>query len=60
MHNGIWIALIVAVTILFSLYLLNEHLEDLRGLYNARTNGQGWLRFHRPGVFQGDQDGLFH
>jgi hypothetical protein len=53
-------ALIAAVTILFSLYLLNEHLQDLRELYHARTYGQGWLRLHRPGVFQGDQDGFLH
>jgi hypothetical protein len=57
MHNGMFIALIVVITILFSLYLLNEHLKDLKELYHARTYEQGWLRL---GVFQGDQDGLYH
>jgi hypothetical protein len=52
-----FIALIVVITILFSLYLLNEHLKDLKELYHARTYEQGWLRL---GVFQGDQDGLYH
>lgn len=60
MHNGVRIALVVAMTVLFSLYLLNEHLQDLEEQYRVRTYVQGWLHRHRPGLFLGDNDGLYH
>ncbi|KAL4786497.1 hypothetical protein BJX76DRAFT_321045 [Aspergillus varians] len=60
MHNGLRLALIVALTVLFSLYLLNEHLRDLRDRYRLRPYAQGWLHQHWPGPFQGDKDGLYH
>lgn len=60
MHNGVRIALVAALTILFSLYLLNEHLQDLEGQYRARAYMQGWLHQHRPDFVQGDKDGLYY
>lgn len=60
MHNSVRIALLVSLTVVFSLYLLNEHLQDLEERYRVRTYVQGWLRRHRPGRFEGDEDGLYH
>jgi hypothetical protein len=60
MHNGVRIALIAALTILFSLYLLNEHLQDLEEQYRARAYMQGWLHRQRPGFVEGDKDGPYY
>lgn len=55
MHNGVRISLmVVALMVLFSVYLFNEHHLDLEERYRVRTHVQGWLRRHRPGLFQGD------
>lgn len=58
MHHGMCIALILALTLLFSLYLLNTHLQDLDKQYHVCTYMQGWMCWHRPGLFQLEEDGL--
>lgn len=62
MHNGIRIAVIAAVLILFSLFLLNQHLRDIEELYRVRLYMQTWLGAHQPDLFRGggDGDGIYH
>lgn len=46
MEIGVRIALIVALTVLFSLYLLKNHLRDLEEWYRVRAYVQHWPRKH--------------